>query len=124
MCQLRVQDRRTQVAEQTQLRTDSQQTFFRTDLEVRVGIPFRATHCTQQDRIRSLSRFKCCFRQWYAICIDSRTTHQCFAQLQPQVILFVNQFQYTAGLSNNFRANAVTRQNQYIVRHYLIPYIR
>ena len=49
--------------------------------------------------------------------IQSRTTHQGGLKVQIQFEIVVDLSQHLLGFGNNFRANAVTRQQQNITGH-------
>lgn len=117
--QLRVQQRRAQVAEQAQLRTDLQQATLRADGRVDC-VPLRTANGAEQNRIGSTGTCQGLVGQRYAVTVDGGTAQVIEAQLEAQRVLVVGQVQHLDRLSHDFRANAVTRKNQNLLAHHIL----
>ncbi|MNQ91290.1 hypothetical protein D3C85_1066630 [compost metagenome] len=114
--QLRVQDRRTQVAEQAQLRTDFQQAALRADVTFD-GIPFRAANGAQQHGVGRAGTLQGLVGQRHAVLVDGSATDHIKAQLETQGELVAGQFQHLDRFGHDFRANTVTWENQNLLAH-------
>ncbi|MNV29062.1 hypothetical protein D3C71_1202720 [compost metagenome] len=113
---MRVQDRRTQVAEQAQLRTDFQQAALRADVTFD-GIPFRAANGAQQHGVGRAGTLQGLVGQRHAVLVDGSATDHIKAQLETQGELVAGQFQHLDRFGHDFRANTVTWENQNLLAH-------
>ncbi|ELQ11774.1 Glutamine amidotransferases class-II [Pseudomonas syringae BRIP39023] len=120
--QLRIQDRRTQVAEQAQLRTDFQQTALRTDVALD-GVPFRAADCTEQHGVGRTGTIQGFIGQRHAVLVDGRATDHVVGQFKPQLILFVGQLQHLDRFGHDFRTNTITWENQNLLAHNILDFV-
>src|SRR5690606_16713078 len=116
--QLRIQQRRTQVAEQAQLRTDLQQTTLWTDGRVDL-VPLRATYRAKQNRIGLARALQGLVGQRYTVLVDSRTAQLVIAQFEPELELGVGQLQYLDRLGDDFRTDTIARENQNLFAHHV-----
>ncbi len=115
---LRVQNGWTQVTEQLQTRTQTEQAFFRTQLAVFEVIPLRTTYRTQQNCVCRAGFVHGLVWQWRAMYVVGRTTDQTVHQLQAEIEFFVRYVQNLNGFCNDFRANTIARQDQYVFAHF------
>ncbi|MNQ74500.1 hypothetical protein D3C85_892590 [compost metagenome] len=114
--QLRVQNRRTQVAEQAQLRTDFQQATLRADVTLD-GVPFRAADGAQQHGVSSAGTVEGFVGQRHAVLVDGGATDHVMAQLEAQAVFVVGQLQHLDRFGHDFRTNTVTWENQNLLAH-------
>jgi len=114
--QLRVEDRRAQVAEQAQLRTDLQQATLRADITFDL-VPFRAAHRAEQYGVGRAGAVQGFIGQWHAVLVDGRAADHVVAQLKAQAVLAVGEFQHLDRFGHDFRTNTVARENQNLLAH-------
>src|SRR5690606_14063001 len=105
------------VGEQVERRTQAQQAALGT-LVTLDGVPLRATNGTEQDGIRGLCLVERRRRQRIPFCIVSSTTDQRLVSGDIQRKLLPYCVEHLDGFCNNFRADAITRQNQDMLAHY------
>ncbi|MNJ52901.1 hypothetical protein D3C77_482660 [compost metagenome] len=114
--QLRVEDRRTQVGKQTQLRTDFQQSALRTNVTFDL-VPLRSTHSTEQHRIGLTRTFQGLVGQRHAVLVDGCATDDIVTQAEAELELVVGQLQHLDRLGHDFRTNTITWENQNLLAH-------
>ncbi|MNN05255.1 hypothetical protein D3C81_1180090 [compost metagenome] len=122
--QLRVEDGRTQVGEQAQLRADLQQAALRADVTLDL-VPLRATHGAQQHGIGLARTLQGFVGQRHAVLVDGRATDHVVLQAEAELELVVGQLQHLDRLGHDFRTNAIAWENQNLLAHaFLYPFKR
>ena len=115
--QLRIEQRRAQIAEQPQLGADLQQAALGTNGRID-GVPLRSADGAQQDGVSGTSTLQGLIGQRHAVLVDSRTTELVVAQLEAQLKLVIGQLQHLDRLGHDFRANTIARENQNLFGHF------
>ncbi len=114
--QLRIENGRPQVGEQAQLRTDFQQPPFGAHVTLDL-VPLRPAYGAQQYGVCLARTLKRLIGQRYAMPVDSRAADHVMLQLEAELELVVGQLQDLDRFGHDFRANAVTRENQNLLAH-------
>ena len=114
--QLRIEDGRTQVGEQAQLRANLQQTALGTDIAFD-PVPFRPPYRAQQHRIGLARALQGLVGQRHAVLVDGRATDDVLGQFEAELEPVVGQFQHLDRFRHDFRADTVTGENQDLLAH-------
>src|SRR5690606_18187883 len=122
--QLRVEDRWAQVGEQAQLRTDLQQAALGADVTLDL-VPLRPADRAEQHRVGLARAFQGLVGQWHAVLVDGRAADHVVLQGEAELELVVGQLQHLDRLGHDFRADAITWENQNLLAHaFLYPFRR
>ncbi|MCY1443324.1 hypothetical protein D9M71_597320 [compost metagenome] len=113
---MRVEQRRAQVAEQAQLRTDFQQAHFRTQRTVEV-VPLRTADGAEQDSVGGAGALQGLVGQRSAVLLVGRAAQLVVAQLEAQLVLLVGQLQHLDCFGDDFRTDTITREHQNLLAH-------
>ena len=110
---------RPKVCEQFETRAQIEQPAFRALLH-RQRIPLRAAYRAEQHRVGCSGRGKRRCRQRRAVLVDGAAAQQRFVQLQFEARRRGGGLHHPHGLGDNFRTDAVARQESEILFHNLI----
>ena len=113
---MRVEDGRTQVGEQAQLRTNLQQTALGTDIAFD-PVPFRPSYRAQQHRIGLARALQGLVGQRHAVLVDGRATDDVLGQFEAELEPVVGQLQHLDRFRHDFRTDTVTGENQDLLAH-------
>ena len=116
MRQLRIQNRRAQVAKQTQLGANFQQATLRAQRRID-GVPLRTTNCTQQYRVSGTGALQGFVSQRHAVTVVCSTTQVVETQLEAEIELAVGHFQHLDRFGHDLRTNTIARQDQNLFAH-------
>ncbi|MNJ54906.1 hypothetical protein D3C77_503680 [compost metagenome] len=114
--QLRVEDRRAQVGEQAQLRTDLQQAALGANVALDL-VPFRPANGAEQHGVGLACTFQGLVGQRHAVLVDGGATDHIVLQAEAELELVVGQLQNLDRLGHDFRTNAITWKNQNLLAH-------